>query len=259
MHPPASDSNAQWLSKFLYSAKTYLFKKQLKLDEETVQKLEDFLVFGIFIYLPGWYMAPFLSESTASDLQFAKELEWFKRINQTVAEDLLMKLQNHSWYLGKKMAWNILFSRQITDDVKEKLAAKMNQIDGKWDSRGIKLKGDHSLFTKNDEYVDVSQLDPLMMVDEKSKAVMEYLDIPSIWLTSDDYEKSVIKVNEIACVNDACERAVQMADTLNLEGPRTEDARQDFYQTVKAAREQPASSLAALQQYYKVLPPFFQF
>lgn len=54
MHPPAGDSNARWLSKYLYGAKNYLFNSQLQLDEETISNLEGFLVLVIFIYLPGW-------------------------------------------------------------------------------------------------------------------------------------------------------------------------------------------------------------
>lgn len=258
MHPPAGDSNARWLSKYLYAAKNYLFKGQLQLDQETIDKLEDFLVFVLFIYLPVWYMAPFLSESTACDLQLAKDLEWYKHVNQPVAEEIILKLQNHSWYLGPELSWTLLFSRKMSNEVKKQLAAKISSFESKWESRGIKLKGDHSLFTQKDEYIDVSQLNPLLMVDERTKAVMEFLDIPSSWLTSDEYEKSVLKVNEIPCVNDACERAVQMADFFNLEGPKTEDARQDYYLSIKAAREQPVSSLAALQDYYKSLPSFFQ-
>lgn len=120
------------------------------------------------------------------------------------------------------------------------------------------MKGDHSLLTQSDEYVDVSQLNPIDMVDERSRAVMEYLNIPWNWCTSDEYEKALSIVNEIPCVNDACERGVQMAEKLNKEGPRSEAARQDFYLTVKVAREQPSSSLTALQEYYRSLPPYFQ-
>lgn len=75
-HPPAGDSNARWLCKYLYAAKNYLFKDQLKHDSNTVQHLEDFLLFSIFIYLPGWYLTPFLTESTTSDLNLAKDLQW---------------------------------------------------------------------------------------------------------------------------------------------------------------------------------------
>lgn len=122
-HPPAGDSNARWLSKIIYSAKNYLYQDQLNLDTDTIRKLEEFLVFAVYTYLPAWYMTPFLSEATASDLQFAKELEWFKEINQSVAEEVLTKMQNHSWYIGPELAWTLLFSRKVSNDVKQQIVS----------------------------------------------------------------------------------------------------------------------------------------
>lgn len=113
------------------------------------------------------------------------------------------------------------------------------------------------MFKRKDEWVNISELQPIDMINETSKAVMLYLDIPFAWTSQSDYEEIVDKINKIPCVNDACERAVQLADKVNEEGPKSEDARQDFYLTIQMARQQPASSLAALQQYYKALPPFF--
>lgn len=114
MYPSAGDSNARWVTKFLYGAKKYMYKSQLKLDPQTITNLKDFLGFMVYVYLPGWYMASFLSESTASDLQLAKDLDWYKNVNQSVAERVLLKLQNHSWYLGPELAWTLLFLGQVS-------------------------------------------------------------------------------------------------------------------------------------------------
>lgn len=249
MYPPVGDSNARWVSKFLYGAKKYKYKSQLKLDPQTITNLKDFLVFMVYVYLPGWYMASFLSESTASDLQLAKDLEWYKNVNQSEAARVLLNFKTTAGILVPNQPGPFCFWAKCRKVEKQQLAAKILGMESKWESRGIKLKGDHSLFTQRDYYVGVSQLDPLLMVDERSKAVMEFQDIPSNWLTSDEFEQSLNRVNQISCVNNACERAVQMADSFNLKGPKAEDARQDFYWTLKSAREQPVSSLAALQDY----------
>lgn len=36
-------------------------------------------------------------------------------------------------------------------------------------------------------------------------------------------------VSSIPCINDACERACQLASETNQQGPRNEENRQDFY------------------------------
>lgn len=58
---------------------------------------------------------------------------------------------------------------------------KLNGVESMWETRGTKLKGDHSLLTQSDEHIDISKLEPINMIDERTKAVMEYLQIPYQW------------------------------------------------------------------------------
>lgn len=70
---PAGDSNARWLAKFLYAAKNYMLVKH---ERAFARKLEQFLIFCVYVYLPAWYQAPFIQEAVVSDLQLARDLEW---------------------------------------------------------------------------------------------------------------------------------------------------------------------------------------
>lgn len=53
INKPVADSNARWLSKFLYSAKSYMFNQQLRFNATNLKKMQDFLHFCIFMYLPA--------------------------------------------------------------------------------------------------------------------------------------------------------------------------------------------------------------
>lgn len=74
---PGCDSNARWMAKILYAAKKFMLTKN---DPGMQSKLKEFLIFVVFIYLPSWFKAPFITEASTCDLQMAADLQWYVNI-----------------------------------------------------------------------------------------------------------------------------------------------------------------------------------
>lgn len=79
---------------------------------------------------------------------------------------------------------------------------------------------------KKDGIFDIKSLKIEDLVDGRSRAVMEHLNLSWQWKTNEEYELDAKFVSTIPCVNDACERACHLTTELNQQGPRTEKSRQ---------------------------------
>lgn len=248
---PSSDSHARWMSKILYAAKDYMFAPQLNVfDASEVKRLQDFLHFAVFVYLPAWFKVPFITEAAITDIAFAKGLHWFAKFQPEVSRQILVKMNNHSWYLGQELAWTCIFSKSLSDEERQKVIHKLTESEPIWEKRGIKLHGNQGLVTRNSTIVDIKSLTLESLVDGRSRAVMQRFGVTYEWQDEMEFERQVKIVESIPCTNDICERAIHLANSHQEHGPRTENARQDFYLVADEARKIPRQSLTALNEYY---------
>lgn len=70
------------------------------------------------------------------------------------------------------------------------------------------------------------------------------------WKSKEEYGKNAEKVKAIPCVNDACERSVQLASLKNKEGPKKESERQDFYMVVNKTQKMP-KTLKGMREFHE--------
>ena len=95
-----------------------LLKGQLK-------KLEVFLKFVMYVYLPWWITATVPESAPCHDLNLINSILQFKQINQRAAKGALKGIGNHLWYLTEELLPLRLFSNNVSEDTKAKIAKKI--------------------------------------------------------------------------------------------------------------------------------------
>lgn len=120
---PAGDSNARWLSKVLYTAKGFMFSRQLTFAKDDLKKMQDFLYFCVFVYLPAWFRSSFISEAAITDIRFAEDLHWYRKFSIAAVDAILRKMNNHSWYLGQELSWTCLFSKSLPESTRVQMVS----------------------------------------------------------------------------------------------------------------------------------------
>lgn len=83
---PSPVHNARWMSEVIYVLKCYLFRHQLDLEEHVLEGLRRFALFVSFIYVKFWNWCTNVFNAAANDLQFLKELEKYREIDDELAD-----------------------------------------------------------------------------------------------------------------------------------------------------------------------------
>ena len=94
-------------------------------------------------------MASFICcDTSVSDLKLYKKLFVFKSVDTQLAEESLVVLRRHGWYLNPDVALFALFSDKVSSDDKSRIACKLltleleapNQIDAEDSSQSFKRR-----------------------------------------------------------------------------------------------------------------------
>ena len=88
-------------------------------------KVEHFLRFVMYVYLPWWLTAPVASGAPANDLELINRLLTCREVDYAMAKKVMDKLKNHLWYLVEEMAPLSLFSPIVSEDMKDRIVKKM--------------------------------------------------------------------------------------------------------------------------------------
>jgi len=123
--PPGACHHARWMAKVIYVFKMYLFRRQFCLPAPLAKELEDLCIFYAVLYIKAWFTSPLVTEAAVNDLNFWKQLMFYKKVNRGIAEKALEKLQNHLWYLSPELVPFALFSQQISMDEKKKIQREL--------------------------------------------------------------------------------------------------------------------------------------
>ena len=107
----------------LYSMKALAFSEQLELDIETIDGLRQFCSFLVLIYIPHFLSSSLGSDSSINDILLLKKLYAYKLVDSRLADEALVVLRRHCWYLIPVVIPFSLFSEKLTCDDKARLAA----------------------------------------------------------------------------------------------------------------------------------------
>lgn len=116
---PGAMSTTRWMAKVLYSLKTWMFGRQLKLSRDLDTKLFKLNVFISRVYVRAWFQASLAPQAPLNDLTLLKTL-YANRKQGSHWESALNKLKDHLWYLSPKLLCMALFDERVTFDEKKK-------------------------------------------------------------------------------------------------------------------------------------------
>ena len=120
-------SNARWMHTMLYAPKAYAFGDKFSfVDDETQQKLQDFLVYSSLIHSRHWVTSSWGSDAAVLDLQFFQEILNLSESYPELSEKILSRWNGrHTWYLSEENLPLVFCSRLLDEDKKDRLAARL--------------------------------------------------------------------------------------------------------------------------------------
>ena len=208
---PGACHKARFCAFGIYSLKALAFANQLDLDEETVVALRRFCRFISTIYIPYFLASSIGSDSPVNDLHLYKRLFSYKRIDVQLAEEALVVLRRHGWYLTPEVVVFSLFSTKLSMDMKSRLASRLLTYQGSIPEAYKLEKPKFPLVDKDTELVD--------LITKQSYKFFSILGLSSEWLSSDpekweeheDFKAAREFVKTVKVTNDVAERGVKMA------------------------------------------------
>ena len=208
---PGACHKARFCAFGIYSIKALAFSKQLDLDDETVEALKKFCRFTTTIYIPHFLASSIGCDSPVNDLQLYKKLYDYKRIDIQLAEEALVVLRRHGWYLTPEVVVFSLFSKKLSMEEKSRIACRLLSHQGDIPETYKLEKPKFPLIDEKTELVD--------LITPHSFKFFTILGLDSGWLAKDpnnwEEEESfrVAKdfVKTVKVTNDVAERGVKMA------------------------------------------------
>ena len=160
-------------------------------------------------YVPQFLLASLGRDAPINDLNLFKSLLQYREVDRELADSALDTLSRHRWYLAEHVIPFALFSDNVTEEEKAKMAEKL-----------LSLEKDTVPSLGLPEFPEVTESSELCdFVTSKSWQFFDIVNSDPTWLTKrvsewkfdEDYNQVKYFVSTVKVVNDSCERAVAMA------------------------------------------------
>ena len=128
---PGACHRARWMAKIIYACEVVFLSDSDKrantkiLSRGQLPKVERFLRFVMYVYLPWWLTAPVASGAPANDLDLINKLLRCREVDYAMVKKVMDKLKNHLWYLVEEMVPLSLFSPIVSEDMKDRIVKNM--------------------------------------------------------------------------------------------------------------------------------------
>lgn len=225
---PGSVNNARWMGRGIYILKCFLFRYQIDFDRRVRDQLRRFSLFISTIYVKYWNWCPNVFNAPVNDLQFLKELENYRRIDNELANVVINAFSRHLTYISDEMVVLSLLSNLLNNEQKEAIRLKLVQEVGPRTEHSIKCINENNF----------SQLELHDFVSERSMFLFSTLNIDSSFIHYNASEWENLQSYRIArqklksllvAVNDPVERTLgQTANMINHQKARTEENLQNL-------------------------------
>ena len=124
---PGAIHKARFMSKLLSSIKIVMLGTKIQSDlpknavftARQLTRLEQFVKFAVYCYIPWWLTWPVPSHAPSNDLALLKALKGYETIDPVAANAALKAFSNHLWYLTEELAPLSLFCSSVDDETKE--------------------------------------------------------------------------------------------------------------------------------------------
>lgn len=124
---PGAVSNARWMAKAIYALKSFLFRDQLNLDQQTLNQLRRFSVFISSVYVKRWNYCTNVFNAPINDLEFLKEIEMYSEIDDEIAAVAKNAFCRHLTYVTNEMILLLIFSNQTPHNEKEIMRQQLSR------------------------------------------------------------------------------------------------------------------------------------
>ena len=213
---------ARWMSKIIYSIKISLLSREiLRLPMGTIVtsanqllKVERFVTFIVYIYIPWWFKAICQVDAPYNDIEFIRKARSFNEIDSLVSTSVLRTFSRHLWYLTEEFIPISLFSDISPDSVKREFVEtllKVQYVDN------TLPKGRFGAGYGEPKFPSLTKCTTLKnLVGEDSYFVfkllrisVDFITIPvEEWRSSQSYQQARYLVKSLNVVNDSAERSV---------------------------------------------------
>ena len=118
---PGACHKARFCAFGIYSLKALAFSEQLQVDDETLEGLVQFCKFTTTIYIPHFLASSIGCNSAIDDFLLFKKLFNYRSVDPQLADEALVVMRRHCWYLVPELVISTLFSAKLSDE-KSRLA-----------------------------------------------------------------------------------------------------------------------------------------
>ena len=209
--------------------------KKLVFEEGTLQNLWRWGQYAVKFYVPQFLLASLGRDAPSNDLNLFKSLLQYREVDRELADSALDTLSRHRWYLAEHVIPFALFSDNVTDEEKAKIAERLLTLSrDSVPSLGLpefpvvteKTELWDLVTSKTWQFFDIVKSDPNWL----TKRVSE-------WKFDEDYNQVNYFVSTVKVVNDSCERAVAMATEYGNILTKDSEMRRKIIQIVEQNRK----------------------
>ena len=134
------------MAKIIYCLEI-IFRSQLTLPMDVVQRLRDFNIFVVKVYLKNWFTCSLPINAPLNDLQFYEEMLFYKKVNETIALAAVKAFSNHLWYLNESLASLAFFDNRLSLDNKRQMLQALRKPSSD-NSMALRIRVDHNLMNE---------------------------------------------------------------------------------------------------------------
>ena len=221
----------------IYSMKALAFSEQLELDIETIEGLRQVCSFLVLIYILHFLSSSIGCDSAVNDISLFKKLFAYKSVDSRLADEALVVLRRHCWYLIPEVIPFSLFSDKLTCDDKARLAARI---------LSLKSNIPQSYKLGKPKFPNIAETTELVdLVTSESIKFFNILGLDFHWLemNPDKWEEDLNfkKAREFArtvkVTNDVAERGVKLATDFATLLTKDDTVRSMLLQGVEKSRK----------------------
>lgn len=233
---PGAFHHARWMSKLLYVLKLNLFQDQFRLTKRESSACMEFGLFVVLIYTKAWMTSPQSCDAPINDLTLIQSLLDYRTASDAVSSSGIRAIGRHLWYLGQELTPLALFSDKVSDEVKRRMAVRLNECEGQsgTEERSITYNGKDISAKTLDQLVGPAS-HRFFQVLQIDKAFMR-CDVNS-WSQQISYQQGKKLVKSLTVINDSAERGIALATNFNSSLTKREDEKQYLFQVVEMHRK----------------------
>ena len=195
-------------------------------------------VYALSFYIPTFFTSSRGCDAPSNDLKLYKELLEFRKIDPTVASAALATTNRHGWYLAPSVVMFSLFSNNVPDDTKARMAAKLLSLEKPEETR-VDLP-EFPTLTGSSELLDFVQPNSWEFFNIL-KVEADWLAQPPVeWEESEDFRKARQFVWTVKVVNDAAERGIKLASDYAQSLTKDSEMKKKILQSVEWHRREQA-------------------